>query len=80
MNISSMSRKEDIPAATQLFTPDWIVKYMVDNSLGKYLIENGYIELEKKLNYLVSDSYTVKNNIDVYKLVENKQIEKIIFI
>ena len=57
-------QKEDIPAATQLFTPDWIVKYMVDNSLGKYLIENGYIELEKKLNYLVSDSYTVKNNID----------------
>ena len=27
--------KENIPAATQLFTPDWIVRYMVDNSLGK---------------------------------------------
>jgi len=27
--------KEDIPAATQLFTPDWIVKYMVENSLGR---------------------------------------------
>lgn len=26
--------KEDIPAATQLFTPDWIVRYMVENSLG----------------------------------------------
>ena len=27
--------KEDIPAATQLFTPDWIVRYMVENSLGR---------------------------------------------
>ena len=27
--------KENIPAATQLFTPDWIVRYMVENSLGK---------------------------------------------
>lgn len=28
--------KNDLPAATQIFTPDWIVKYMVENSLGKY--------------------------------------------
>jgi uncharacterized protein (UPF0297 family) len=28
-------RKEDIPAATQLFTPHWIVRYMVENSLGR---------------------------------------------
>lgn len=28
--------KEEIPAATQLFTPDWIVRYMVENSLGQY--------------------------------------------
>ena len=27
--------REDIPAATQLFTPDWIVRYMVENSLGR---------------------------------------------
>ena len=27
--------KDDIPAATQLFTPDWIVRYMVENSLGR---------------------------------------------
>lgn len=32
--------KDNIPAATQLFTPDWIVKYLVQNSLGKYFIEN----------------------------------------
>ena len=31
--------KNDIPAATQLFTPDWIVRYMVENSLGR-LVNN----------------------------------------
>ena len=33
-------RKEDVPAATQLFTPDWIVRYMVENSLGRIAIHN----------------------------------------
>ena len=32
-------KREDIPAATQLFTTDWVVRYMVDNSLGRYWIE-----------------------------------------
>ena len=31
--------KHDIPAATQLFTPDWIVRYMVENSLGRLWLE-----------------------------------------
>ena len=31
--------KEDIPAATQLFTPDWIVRYMVENSLGSLWLQ-----------------------------------------
>lgn len=31
--------KQEIPAATQLFTPDWIVRYMVENSLGRIWIE-----------------------------------------
>lgn len=31
--------KDEIPAATQLFTPDWIVRYMVENSLGRLWIE-----------------------------------------
>ena len=31
--------KEHIPAATQLFTPDWIVRYMVENSLGRLWLE-----------------------------------------
>lgn len=32
--------KEKIPAATQLFTPDWIVRYMVENSLGRIWLES----------------------------------------
>ncbi len=32
-------KREDVPAATQFFTTDWIVRYMVNNSLGKYWLE-----------------------------------------
>ncbi|QHN06696.1 BREX-1 system adenine-specific DNA-methyltransferase PglX [Methanothermobacter sp. THM-1] len=42
--------KERIPAATQLFTPRWIVKYMVENSLGRLWIE-GHPESEIKRNW-----------------------------
>lgn len=33
-------KTEDIPAATQLFTPDWIVRYLVENSLGRLWMQN----------------------------------------
>lgn len=33
-------KTEEIPYATQLFTPDWIVRYMVQNSLGRYWLES----------------------------------------
>lgn len=42
--------KEEIPAATQLFTPDWIVRYMVENSLGRLWIE-GHQDNELKKNW-----------------------------
>lgn len=46
--------KENIPAATQLFTTDWVVKYMVDNSLGRYWIErHPESTLQQKLKYFV---------------------------
>lgn len=38
--------KENIPAATQLFTPDWIVRYMVENSLGRLWID-GHQDFDK---------------------------------
>ena len=40
--------KENIPAATQLFTPDWIVRYMVENSLGRLWLE-GHPDVKDKL-------------------------------
>lgn len=46
--------KEDIPAATQLFTTDWVVRYIVDNSLGRYWIErNPDSDLKDKLEFFV---------------------------
>lgn len=33
-------KKEEIPYATQLFTPEWIVRYMVQNALGRYWVES----------------------------------------
>lgn len=45
---------EDIPAATQIFTPNWIVKYMVQNTVGRiYLDNNPYCPLKKYWKYLV---------------------------
>lgn len=47
-------KKADIPAATQLFTTDWVVRYMVDNSLGRYWIErNPNSKLIEKLDFFV---------------------------
>lgn len=42
--------KERIPSATQLFTPDWIVRYMVENSLGRLWIE-GHPDDELKASW-----------------------------
>jgi type II restriction/modification system DNA methylase subunit YeeA len=50
---------KDIPAATQIFTPNWIVKYMVQNTVGK-------IWLDKKPNSKIKSSlkYLVENESD----------------
>ncbi|MDD6579118.1 MAG: BREX-1 system adenine-specific DNA-methyltransferase PglX, partial [Lachnospiraceae bacterium] len=47
--------KEDIPAATQLFTTDWVVRYIIDNSVGRYWIErNPASNLRNKLEYFAA--------------------------
>lgn len=60
--------KEEIPYVTQLFTPDWIVKYMVQNSLGRYWIESHpeHSDLKKKWEFYIESSEK-KENIQ-YKL------------
>ena len=50
--------KEEIPAVTQLFTPDWIVRYMVENSLGRLWVE-GHSEddhLKDKWKYYLEEA------------------------
>lgn len=49
---------DEIPAATQIFTPNWIVKYMVQNTLGRIYLDNNPYEttLQKKWQYLVDQT------------------------
>lgn len=48
---------EDIPAGTQIFTPNWIVKYMVENTLGRiYLDNHPDASFKDNLKYLVEPS------------------------
>ena len=55
---------DEIPAATQIFTPNWIVKYMVQNTVGRIYLDNNPYEtqLQKKWRYLVP-IYNLKSTI-----------------
>lgn len=66
-------KKNEIPYATQLFTPDWIVKYMVENSLGRYYIEhNGMSNIVENWEYFIKDNLNIIN--------DKLSVEKITFI
>lgn len=79
---------DDIPPVTQLFTPDWIVKYMVENSLGRYWIDilhsKGDSRSEKEIAeefgwkyYMPSSS---KNTIQFNHKLAHKEVKDIKFI
>lgn len=55
---------DEIPAATQIFTPNWIVKYMVQNTVGRIYLDNNPYEtqLQKKWQYLVEPSEKPSND------------------
>lgn len=58
-------KKNEIAYATQLFTPDWIVKYMVENSLGKYWLEHSDINtVSENWKYFVKYKIEHKNKKD----------------
>lgn len=60
--------KERIPSATQLFTPDWIVRYMVENSLGRLWIEgHPDDELKAGWNYYLDEA---EQEADVQRQLE----------
>ncbi len=52
--IGKVVKSEDIPAATQLFTPNWIVKYLVQNSVGRlWLMANPASTLKSEWSYYI---------------------------
>ncbi|WP_294241970.1 BREX-1 system adenine-specific DNA-methyltransferase PglX [Pseudobutyrivibrio sp.] len=62
--------KENIPAATQLFTPDWIVRYMVDNSLGKlWLLGHRESNIVGDLQFYIrgdeNEEFTIEELVDL---------------
>ncbi len=66
--------KENIPAATQLFTPDWIVHYMVENSLGRLWLEGHPSARDKYLpDHNTEGSVCVKEGKWNYYLEEAEQ-------
>lgn len=67
--------KDDIPAATQLFTPDWIVRYMVENSLGRLYINKkkheGVFEDGRDPSEMTVDEIN-ENRINIEKKISNE--------
>jgi len=54
---------DEIPAATQIFTPNWIVKYMVQNTVGRiYLDNNPYSDIKEGMKYLVGGTASCGTN------------------
>ena len=60
---------DEIPAATQIFTPNWIVKYMVQNTVGRIYLDNNPYSTTLKANwkYLVEGEPTPQENIYRYE-------------
>lgn len=59
---SAKISKENIPAATQLFTPDWIVRYMVENTLGRLWLEgHPNDDLKSQWKYYLEDAKQPEN-------------------
>ncbi|MCB4234074.1 BREX-1 system adenine-specific DNA-methyltransferase PglX [Kaistella anthropi] len=70
-------KKEDIPAATQLFTPRWIVEYMVQNTVGKLWLQNRpYSKIREHMEYYIespsskSEDYLKLDSIEDLTLLD----------
>ena len=67
--------KENVPAVTQLFTPDWIVKYMVENSLGKLALESTGINDNLKNNWKYYIDSEKEENLEKIKIEDIKILD-----
>ena len=62
----------EIPAATQLFTPDWIVRYLVENSVGRlWMLNHPTSRLIEKMDYYVEPS---SSETDFLRITEPEQL------
>ncbi|COD97983.1 BREX-1 system adenine-specific DNA-methyltransferase PglX [Bacillus cereus] len=67
--------KENIPAATQLFTPKWIVKYMVENSLGRLWLESHPNEgLQQQWKYYLEEAEQEPEVQEQLEKLKNKEL------
>ncbi|MCS0321280.1 BREX-1 system adenine-specific DNA-methyltransferase PglX [Vibrio diabolicus] len=74
--IGKVVKKEDIPAATQLFTPNWIVKYLVQNSLGRqWLATYPDSELKEKMDYYITPAEQSDEVIEQLKAITPTSID-----
>ena len=71
----SKINKEYIAPATQLFTPDWIVKYMVENSLGKLALESTGINDNLKNNWKYYIDSEKEENSEKIKIEDIKILD-----
>ncbi|EIU6807739.1 BREX-1 system adenine-specific DNA-methyltransferase PglX [Vibrio parahaemolyticus] len=74
--IGKVVKKEDIPAATQLFTPNWIVKYLVQNSLGRqWLATYPDSDLKEKMEYYITPAEQSDEVIEQLKAITPTNID-----
>jgi type II restriction/modification system DNA methylase subunit YeeA len=74
--IGKVVKREDIPAATQLFTPNWIVKYLVQNSLGRqWLATYPESELKDKMAYYIAPAEQSDDVIEQLKAITPTSID-----
>ncbi|WP_224214087.1 BREX-1 system adenine-specific DNA-methyltransferase PglX [Vibrio metschnikovii] len=74
--IGKVVKKEDIPAATQLFTPNWIVKYLVQNSLGRqWLATYPNSELKEKMEYYITPAEQSDDVVEQLKAITPTSID-----
>jgi type II restriction/modification system DNA methylase subunit YeeA len=74
--IGKVVKSEDIPAATQLFTPNWIVKYLVQNSLGrKWLATYPESDLKDKMEYYIVPAEQSDDVVEQLKTITPTSID-----
>jgi SAM-dependent methyltransferase len=73
--IGKVVKSEDIPAATQLFTPNWIVKYMVQNTIGRmWLATYPDSPLKKQMEYYIEPAEQTTEVIEQLKAITPKSL------